>query len=126
MATHIFRVTVKGRFADLDPDVRARLRDNLDRFDYSLAGHTDAGTLMYDATIDFFTFRVRLREVGDDWQEAHDAVCAGAKPWRNGSWTNSGSVPAGSPSGRPTWPTSGAESGPSGPLGSLSARERRS
>ena len=76
MATHIFRVTVKGRFADLDPDGSVRLRDNLDRFDYSLAGYTDAGTLMYDATIDFFTFRVRLREVGDDWQEAHDAVCA--------------------------------------------------
>jgi Family of unknown function (DUF6204) len=76
MATHIFRVTVKGRFADLDPDGRARLRHDLGRFDYSLAGYTDAGTLMYDASIDFFTFRVRLREVGDDWQEAHDAVCA--------------------------------------------------
>ena len=73
--THIFRVTVKGRFGDLDHDDRARLRDNLDRFDYSLAGYTDAGTFMYDATIDFFTFRVQLREVGDDWQDAHDAVC---------------------------------------------------
>ena len=76
MPTHTFRVTVKGRFADLDHDGRARLRDNLARFDYSPAGYTDTGTFMYDATVDFFTFRVRLREVGDDWPEAHDAVCA--------------------------------------------------
>ena len=74
MPTHIFRVTVKGRFADLDQAARDRLRAELDRYDYSLAGYTDGGTFMYDRMIDFFTFRVRLRELSDDWDEAHDAV----------------------------------------------------
>jgi Family of unknown function (DUF6204) len=70
---HTYRVTVRGRFTDLDDTGRARLLSVADQHDMLAAGgFTEDGALTYDRALDFFSFRVQLRaEVG-----ANDrAVC---------------------------------------------------
>jgi hypothetical protein len=58
---HTYRVLVRGRFADLDDDGRARLRAVADRHDMLTTGFTEAGALTYDHALDFFSFRVQLK-----------------------------------------------------------------
>lgn len=58
----IFRVAVRGRFADLDDDQRARLRADADAHDVvSHGAFTEAGTLTYEPPLHTFTFRYQLR-----------------------------------------------------------------
>jgi hypothetical protein len=59
---HTYRVTVRGRFTDLDDAGRARLRAVADQHDMLTAGgFPEEGALTYDHNLDFFSFRVQLR-----------------------------------------------------------------
>jgi hypothetical protein len=59
---HTYRVTVRGRFTDLDEAGRARLLAAADQHDMLTAGgFTEAGALTYDSALDFFSYRVQLR-----------------------------------------------------------------
>jgi hypothetical protein len=67
MTLRIYRVTVRGRFAGLDDEARAALLADVDDHDVVTAGaFTERGTLTYDRSIDFFTFRFQLRQHDDD------------------------------------------------------------
>ena len=67
MSLRIFRVTVRGRFDQLDGPTTARLLDAADDHDVVTGGgFTEAGTLVYERSLDFWTFRVQLREDSDD------------------------------------------------------------
>ena len=57
---HTYRVLVRGRFTDLDEPARARLRAAAGDHDMLTNGFTAEGTLSYDDTVDFFSFRVEL------------------------------------------------------------------
>jgi hypothetical protein len=71
--TQIFRVTVRGRFADLDDEARSRLRERLAATS-DLPGFSEAGQLHFDARLDFFSFRVQVRERSDDGEDRRDAA----------------------------------------------------
>jgi uncharacterized protein DUF6204 len=59
---HTYRVTVRGRFTDLDDAGRARLLAVVDQHDMLTAGgFSPDGALSYDRGLDFFSFRVELR-----------------------------------------------------------------
>jgi hypothetical protein len=58
---HTYRVLVRGRFTDLDDAGRARLLDAAGRHDMLAAGFSEEGSLAYDRSLDFFSFRVQLR-----------------------------------------------------------------
>jgi hypothetical protein len=59
---HTYRVTVRGRFADLDDPARTRLLAVADQHDMLTAGgFPEDGALTYDHALDFFSFRVQLR-----------------------------------------------------------------
>lgn len=63
----IFRVTVRGRFAHLDDDQRARLRANAGAHEVVAHGRfSENGTLTYEPSLHAFTFRYQLRADGDD------------------------------------------------------------
>lgn len=96
----IFRVIVRGRFGELEPDARAALLDALDEHDIvtSGLGFTADGTLAYDDRIDFFSYRVEVRisdkEAGDSgsardlaFERAVEVAAADLKrrglPWRS-------------------------------------------
>jgi hypothetical protein len=67
MPMRIYRATVKGRFADLDDEARARLTAELPEHEVLVAGgYHEAGSLTYDRALDFFRYRVQLRADGDD------------------------------------------------------------
>ncbi len=70
MTLRIFRVTVRGRFDDLDAAARSRLFADATGHDVTKAAFTEAGTLTYDPSLRSFTFRFRLR---DDASAASDA-----------------------------------------------------
>ena len=62
----VFRVTVRGRFADLIPEARRHLVDAQADHDILRSGFTAEGTLTYDARIDFFNVRYEIRARGAD------------------------------------------------------------
>jgi hypothetical protein len=63
----IFRVTVRGRFVDLDDEQRARLRADAGAHDLvESGGFSDAGALSYDRALHAFSYRVQLRTKGDE------------------------------------------------------------
>jgi hypothetical protein len=66
MTLHIYRVLVRGRFDELDPNVRAALVAGAADHDVVLAEFTTTGTLTYEPAVTFFTFRVEVRASGDD------------------------------------------------------------
>jgi hypothetical protein len=67
MPQRIYRATVKGRFADLDDEARARLVGELADHDVLVAGgYHESGSLTYDRALDFFRYRVQVRADGDD------------------------------------------------------------
>ena len=82
MALHIYRVTVRGFFTDLDPDVRARLLAEVDDHEALHAAFTEAGTFTYDRTLAAFSFRYQLRVQLDD--EPDERVLADAAAERAG------------------------------------------
>ncbi|HEX6347405.1 DUF6204 family protein [Umezawaea sp.] len=61
MAEHTYRVMVRGRFTDLDEAGRARLLAEVDEHGLLTNGFSEAGSLAYDRTLDFFSFRIQLR-----------------------------------------------------------------
>jgi len=61
VAEHTYRVTVRGRFADLTPDQRASLHEHLKGFDFLRSGgFSEEGALTFDEKLDFFSYRVIL------------------------------------------------------------------
>ena len=67
MSLRIYRVAVRGRFADLTDDARAQLVAEAPQHDtVSVGAFTDEGTFTYERAVDFFTFRFQLRARGDD------------------------------------------------------------
>ena len=70
MPLHIYRVVVRGEFADLDPDVALDLRAHLDDHDLFRATYTKAGTFTYDDRLHAFSFRFECRISSDDGPEA--------------------------------------------------------
>jgi hypothetical protein len=71
MSVHIYRVTVRGRFDGLTDETRAKLRAAQPEHDVVAHGaFTEDGTLTYEQTVDFFTFRVQLRSQADDPEAA--------------------------------------------------------
>lgn len=65
MGVHIFRVMVRGRFANLDDDTRSALLDDAAAHDVLSAAFTREGTLTYDPALVAFTYRYEVRESGD-------------------------------------------------------------
>ena len=61
MAVQIYRVTVRGFFADLASEVRARLLVEADAHEALDAAFTEAGTFTYDRSLAAFSFRYQLR-----------------------------------------------------------------
>lgn len=66
-STRVFRVTVRGQFADLTPSVKAFLERHVHEHDMSLARFTPEGTFTYDRALRFFNLRYEIREldIGD-------------------------------------------------------------
>jgi hypothetical protein len=63
----IFRVFVRGRFADLADDVRARLLAEVEQHHaIDAARFTPEGTMTYERNLAAFTFRYELRSNDDD------------------------------------------------------------
>ena len=66
----IYRVTVRGWFDQLTDDQRVSLLAGAAQHDVvSVGAFTEAGTLTYERSLHTFTFRVQLREEGDDAEE---------------------------------------------------------
>jgi hypothetical protein len=63
----IFRVFVRGQFADLAPDVRARLLAEVEQHHaIDNARFTAEGTMTYERNLAAFTFRYEMRSNADD------------------------------------------------------------
>ncbi len=69
-AARFFRVTVRGRFADLTDQARRYLVGAQAEHDIFESAYTPEGTFTYDSRIDFFNFRFEFRERGDQPCEA--------------------------------------------------------
>lgn len=63
--THIFRVVVRGMFADLSDEARQRLSAEADQHDIFLSSYTADGTFTYEPRLDAFSFRYEVREVSE-------------------------------------------------------------
>lgn len=74
--TRIYRVVVRGQFADLDDDTRQRLLAEADEHDVFRSAFTADGTFTYDTRLVAFNLRYETRvpdaatENGGDPQEA--------------------------------------------------------
>jgi hypothetical protein len=68
-AMRVFRVTVRGRFAELTEQSRAYLLRAQADHDIFLSAYTPEGTFTYDAAIAFFNLRYELRASGTDAAE---------------------------------------------------------
>lgn len=62
----IFRVTVRGRFADLSDHARVYITEHAAEHDIFVSAYTPEGTLTYDADTLFFNMRYELRGHGHD------------------------------------------------------------
>ena len=66
----VYRVTVRGRFADLDDRQRGRLTAALAEHDIFVSAYTPEGTFTYDHRLDFFNLRYEIRiDQGDSTVE---------------------------------------------------------
>ncbi len=79
MSVHIFRITVRGFFKDLEPDIRAALLDVADEHDHLDAAFTEDGTFTYEPRLTAFSFRFQVREQGEDDPPAEVAARAEAR-----------------------------------------------
>ncbi|MFK3978964.1 DUF6204 family protein [Micromonospora sp. NPDC050397] len=57
MAEKTYQVIVRGKFAPLDDEQRAALRERADEHDVFRAKFTEAGTVTYERSLAGFTFR---------------------------------------------------------------------
>jgi hypothetical protein len=62
---HTYRVLVRGRFTDLTDEGRQTLRAAQEAHDTLAAAFTAEGTLAYDRSLDFFSFRIELAAPDD-------------------------------------------------------------
>ena len=69
----VFRVTVRGRFADLTDEARRYLVREQAQHEIFKSAYTEEGTFTYDARIAFFNLRYELRVSGD---RLHDQAAA--------------------------------------------------
>ncbi|WP_447002650.1 DUF6204 family protein [Saccharothrix isguenensis] len=76
MVEHTYRVTVRGRFTDLDDAGRDRLLAEVERHGLLTNGFSEQGALSYDRSLDFFSFRVQLRA---EVETTDRAVCDRAR-----------------------------------------------
>ena len=60
-AANVYRVTVRGRFADLDDKTRAYLVREQPEHDIFKSAYTAEGTFTYDTDIRFFNLRYEVR-----------------------------------------------------------------
>ena len=65
-ANRVFRVTVRGQFADLTEQSQAFLVRSQAEHDIFLSPYTPEGTFTYDAAIAYFNLRDELRAAGPD------------------------------------------------------------
>lgn len=65
-STSTYRVTVRGRFHELDERARGYLQTHRAEHDIFLSGFTPEGTLTYDDRLDFFNLRYEVRLTGDE------------------------------------------------------------
>jgi len=72
MAEHTYRVMVRGRFTDLDEAGRERLLAVVEEHGILTNGFSEEGSLSYDRTLDFFSFRIQLRA---PVEQSDRAVC---------------------------------------------------
>lgn len=66
MSQHIFRVVVRGMFAELTDDRKSELLDTAPDHDIMVSAYTAAGTFTYDTRLVAFSFRYQIRVPGDD------------------------------------------------------------
>ena len=64
LSTRVFRVTVRGRFADLTDSARTYLTAAQADHDIFRSAYTPEGTFTYDAGLGFFNLRYELRGSG--------------------------------------------------------------
>lgn len=88
--THIFRVVVRGMFADLSDEARQRLSAEADQHDIFLSSYTADGTFTYEPRLDAFSFRYEVREVSESSASDSSASESGASD----SSASNGSAPA--------------------------------
>lgn len=83
MSTQVFRVIVRGRFAEVSDGDRSALLEDAAEHEALRARFSRKGTFTYDRRIDFFSFRyeIRVQSVdvsGDGTAEAFDLAIAQA------------------------------------------------
>lgn len=79
--TRVFRVTVKGRFADLSDRTRRYLVDAAPEHTRFQSAYTAEGTFVYDPDVKFFNLRYEVRVDGEDASEeaAANLACTEAE-----------------------------------------------
>ena len=75
MSVQIYRVTVRGHFAELDAETRARLVADAAAHDGLQARFTADGTFVYDRPLVAFSFRYELR-VDEERREDADLAAS--------------------------------------------------
>jgi hypothetical protein len=68
--SHIFRVTVRGRFFELSDSQRGRLVGTLEDHHITKAAYTDEGTFTFDSNIYSFSLRYEIRTDSDCPEDA--------------------------------------------------------
>lgn len=69
----VFRVTLRGQFADLSAETRAYLVKNQAEHDLFVSAYTSEGTLSYDERVLFFNLRYEIRGK-DEGDAVNDAL----------------------------------------------------
>ena len=79
MSLRIYRVVVRGMFADVDADTSAALRAAAAEHDIFVSAYTAAGSFTYDDRLQAFSFRYEMRvRSEDDRSEPEDGAPSGA------------------------------------------------
>ncbi len=84
----IYRVVVRGQFADLDAHVRATLADEAPEHDIFRSAFTADGTFTYDERLVAFNLRYEVRESDDTPPGDTDRVAAETME-RGSAWLTS-------------------------------------
>ena len=79
MSLRIYRVVVRGMFAELDADTSAGLRATAAEHDIFVAAYTAAGSFTYDDRLQAFSFRYEMRVRSEDDRSAADDGAAGGE-----------------------------------------------
>ncbi len=69
----VFRVTLRGQFADLSAETRAYLVKNQAEHDLFVSAYTSEGTMSYDERVLFFNLRYEIRGK-DEGDAVNDAL----------------------------------------------------